>query len=336
MTSGDYSLLACGWQRPIVHCRLLGNNGVLITWRYLPALIRELDSLQNDLKGAFNAQAREIAQKKKLEQIRIKTPQNRQQIVSLNWFYCVVCCVGCWTDSVMLLAALGVELILLRCLLCWVLNWFCHVVGCVGCWTDSIALFAVLGVELILSCCWLRWVLNWFYRVVCCVGCWTDSVVLLVVLSVELILLCCWLCLVLNWFCHVVGCVGCWTDSVMLLSVLGVELILSCCWLCWLLNWFCCIVCCVSGVDLGWWVVLLFSGGENSVWVWRAWLHAALTRGRFGQMVRCVAGEQADSGSDPLWLAFHFQNWFIDAVCWLITHAVNEMFKVVHKCHCLS
>lgn len=222
MTSGDYLLLSCGRQSPIVHCGLLGNNGVFRKWQYMPALIVRLDSLQNDLKGAFNAQAREITQKKKLEQIRIKTPQNRQQIVSLNWFY----------------------------------------------------------------------------RVVCCVGCWTNSVVLFV--------------------------------------VLGVELILSCCLLCWLLNWFCRVVWCVSGVDLGWWVALLFSGGENAVWVWRAWPHAALTRGRFGQMVRYVAGEQADPGSNPLWLAFLFQNWFMDAVCWLITHTVNEMFKVVHKCHCLS
>ena len=79
----------------------------------------------------------------------------------------------------------------------------------------------------------------------------------------ELILSCCLLCWVLNWFCHVVCCVGCWTDSVMLFAVLAVELILSCCWLCWLLNWFCRVVCCVFGVDLGWWVVLLFSGGEN-------------------------------------------------------------------------
>ena len=234
MTSGDYSLLACGWQRPIVHCRLLGNNEVLITWRYLPALIRELDSLQNDLKGAFNAQAREIAQKKKLEQIRIKTPQNRQQIVSLNWFYCVVCCVGCWTDSVMLLAALGVELILSCCLLCWVLNWFCRVVGCVDCWTDSVVLLAVLGVELILSCCCLCWLLNWFCCVVCCVGCWTDSVVLLAVLGVELILSCCCLCWVLNWFCHVVGC-GCWTDSVVLFAVCRV-LIWAGGWCCFLVE----------------------------------------------------------------------------------------------------
>ena len=47
-------------------------------------LIVWLRSLQNDLKGALTAQSKEIAQKKKLEQIKIKTPQNRQHIVSLN------------------------------------------------------------------------------------------------------------------------------------------------------------------------------------------------------------------------------------------------------------
>ncbi|KAL8588663.1 hypothetical protein ACOMHN_001980 [Nucella lapillus] len=40
---------------------------------------------KNDLKGAFNAQSKESAQKKKVEQMKLKTPQNRQQIVSFSF-----------------------------------------------------------------------------------------------------------------------------------------------------------------------------------------------------------------------------------------------------------
>lgn len=44
-----------------------------------------LDSIfQNDLKGSFTAQHKEQQLKKKLEQLKAKSPQNRQQIVSFN------------------------------------------------------------------------------------------------------------------------------------------------------------------------------------------------------------------------------------------------------------
>ncbi|KAK7454692.1 hypothetical protein BaRGS_00039558, partial [Batillaria attramentaria] len=50
---------------------------------YREAQVHRLEKKVNDLKGAFSAQQREQNQKKKLEQMRTKTPQNTQQIVSL-------------------------------------------------------------------------------------------------------------------------------------------------------------------------------------------------------------------------------------------------------------
>lgn len=50
--------------------------------------------LQNDLKGAFTAQSKELAQKRKLEQMKMKSPHNRQQIVSFLHSLATVCCVG--------------------------------------------------------------------------------------------------------------------------------------------------------------------------------------------------------------------------------------------------